>query len=58
MADFNTNQPAPQGVGPGTMAPQESGTPVTGFTESPENAGELGNFGAGEGIPANTSKIH
>jgi hypothetical protein len=33
MSDWNTTQPVPQGVEPGTKAPMESGEPVVGFSD-------------------------
>ena len=57
MADFNTNKGDVQGVGPNTMAPQESGTPVTGFTEAPVYDGDAADATQGPGIPANRNVI-
>jgi len=55
--DFSSDQPAPQGVAPGTAAPSTSDTPTTGFSNPGKGKRERAEFGPGEAIPPSNRKI-
>lgn len=55
--DFSSDQPAPQGVGPGTRAPRTSDKPTTGFSNPGQGQRERAEFGPGEAIPPSNRKI-
>lgn len=53
--DFSSKQPAPQG-NDNLFGPEDSGTPVTGFSQAPLTPQDRG--GAGPAVPANKRTIH
>lgn len=55
--DFSSDQPAPQGVAPGTASPRKSDKPTTGFSNPGSGQRERAEFGPGEAIPASNRKI-
>lgn len=56
MGDFSTKQPRPDSGAKNTKSPDTSGTPKTGFQQSPK--GDLAPKGPGPGIGNSRRGIH